>query len=76
MAQTVILNLARHERSHSTLASQQPGQVGRNYVERHNGQIDELQATDQTQIKNGDIFVIETPGGEGSGNIKSLKFTS
>jgi len=48
-------------------AGGQPGQVGRNTVERHNGQIDELQATDQTQMEAGDIIVIETPGGGGFG---------
>jgi len=45
----------------------QSGQVGRNTVERHNGQVEELQATDQTQMEAGDIIVIETPGGGGYG---------
>lgn len=44
-----------------------PGQVGRNTVERANGDIDALQATDQTQMEAGDILVIETPGGGGYG---------
>jgi len=50
-------------------AGGQPGQVGRNTVERHNGQVDELQATDQTQMEAGDIIVIETPGGGGYGKV-------
>jgi len=46
------------------------GKIGRNYVERHNGQIEELQATDQTQMAAGDTFVIETPGGGGYGCVE------
>jgi len=49
-------------------AGGQPGKVGRNHVERHNGKIDELQATDQTKMETGDIFVIKTPGGGGYGS--------
>ena len=51
-------------------AGGQPALVGRNYVERHNGQIEELQATDQTQMEAGDIIVIETPGGGGYGCLE------
>ena len=51
-------------------AGGQPGKVGRNTVERHNGQVDELQATDQTQMDAGDIIVIETPGGGGYGSTE------
>jgi 5-oxoprolinase (ATP-hydrolysing) len=52
------------------IAGGQPGQVGRNYVERHNGQIDELQATEQTPMEAGDIMVIATPGGGGYGKAE------
>jgi len=50
-------------------AGGQNGQAGKNYVERHNGQVEELKATDQTQMEAGDIIVIETPGGGGYGEI-------
>ena len=40
-----------------------PGKVGRNYVERADGTVDELAGTDMVEMKPGDTFVIETPGG-------------
>jgi len=40
---------------------------GRNWVERVDGAIDELTATDSAEMKPGDRFVIETPGGGGYG---------
>lgn len=43
------------------------GQMGRNYVERADGRIDELGPQDSTQLAAGDIFVVETPGGGGYG---------
>ena len=41
------------------------GKVGKNYVERESGVIEELDSTATTLIQPGDIFVIETPGGGG-----------
>lgn len=49
------------------LAGGQPGAVGRSYVERIDGHIDELGATDSTEMSAGDVFVIETPAGGGFG---------
>jgi 5-oxoprolinase (ATP-hydrolysing) len=46
-----------------------PGQVGRNYVERADGRIDALGPQDSTELQAGDIFVVETPGGGGFGEI-------
>ena len=40
---------------------------GRNWVERVDGSIEELTATDWAQMDAGDRFVIETPGGGGFG---------
>jgi 5-oxoprolinase (ATP-hydrolysing) len=40
---------------------------GRNWVERSDGSIDELTATDAAEMQPGDRFVIETPGGGGFG---------
>jgi 5-oxoprolinase (ATP-hydrolysing) len=44
-----------------------PGAVGRNYVERVGGAIEPLGPQDSAQLKPGDVFVIETPGGGGFG---------
>ncbi|MBN9496127.1 MAG: hydantoinase B/oxoprolinase family protein [Alphaproteobacteria bacterium] len=43
------------------------GKLGRNWVERTNGTIEEKGATAQWDVKPGDMFVIETPGGGGYG---------
>ena len=40
---------------------------GRNWVERLDGSIEELTATDAAEMQAGDRFVIETPGGGGFG---------
>ena len=42
-------------------------QPGRNWVERADGRIEELTATDWADVDVGDQFVIETPGGGGFG---------
>ena len=41
--------------------------AGRNWVERIDGSIEELTATDWADVEIGDRFVIETPGGGGFG---------
>ena len=43
------------------------GQVGRNWVARADGSIEELAGADSAEMKPGDVFVIETPGGGGFG---------
>ena len=43
------------------------GSVGRNWVERVDGTSEYLTATDIRNMKDGDVFVIETPGGGGFG---------
>ena len=45
-----------------------PGQTGRNYVIRSNGDIEKMNSTDRTEMNKNDIFVIETPGGGGFGS--------
>ena len=44
------------------------GARGRNIVERAGGGVDELKGTDGTEMRAGDVFVIETPGGGGYGD--------
>jgi 5-oxoprolinase (ATP-hydrolysing) len=43
------------------------GQPGRNWVERTDGTVEMLSATDYAEVQPGDRFVIETPGGGGFG---------
>ncbi|MEE8122812.1 MAG: hydantoinase B/oxoprolinase family protein [Alphaproteobacteria bacterium] len=47
--------------------------MGRNRVERANGQREELGGTAQTEMAAGDVFVIETPGGGGFGPPQARK---
>ncbi len=49
------------------MAGGKPGAIGRNHVERVNGDTLELSGCDQAQMQAGDVFVIETPGGGGFG---------
>ena len=49
------------------MAGGDPGMVGRNYVERADGSIEELTGTDMADMNPNDVFVIETPGGGGYG---------
>ncbi len=43
------------------------GKVGRNYVERVDGNVEELGSTASVEMQRGDVFAIETPGGGGCG---------
>jgi 5-oxoprolinase (ATP-hydrolysing) len=43
------------------------GAVGANWVERADGSRTALSFADETEMKPGDVFVIETPGGGGYG---------
>jgi 5-oxoprolinase (ATP-hydrolysing) len=47
------------------------GQAGRNWVERTDGSVEFLTATDSAEVQCGDCFVIETPGGGGFGRKDS-----
>ena len=49
------------------LAGGDPGERGRNWVERADGGRSELSGTDATEMAAGDVFVIETPTGGGFG---------
>ncbi|NES40417.1 hydantoinase B/oxoprolinase family protein, partial [Moorena sp. SIO2C4] len=43
------------------------GALGKNYVERKDGTVEELGSTGVVEMNTGDVFVIETPGGGGYG---------
>ncbi|MEH2289816.1 hydantoinase B/oxoprolinase family protein [Nostoc sp.] len=45
------------------------GKVGRNWIQRQNGIEENLDSTATAEMKTGDIFVIETPGGGGFGKL-------
>ncbi|HAC64850.1 MAG TPA: 5-oxoprolinase [Cyanothece sp. UBA12306] len=49
------------------LAGGEPGKVGKNYVIRKGGKLEQLASTAMIEMETGDIFVIETPGGGGYG---------
>ncbi len=49
------------------LAGADPGECGKNFVIRANGEISKLHGNDETEVKPGDTFVMETPGGGGFG---------
>jgi 5-oxoprolinase (ATP-hydrolysing) len=49
------------------LEGAQPGALGRNWVERGDGSVEEFGATHTTDMQPGDVFAIETPGGGGFG---------
>jgi N-methylhydantoinase B/oxoprolinase/acetone carboxylase alpha subunit len=50
------------------MAGGQPGQVGKNWIERANGTKERLAGTAMVAMQTGDVFVIETPGGGGYGH--------
>ena len=47
------------------------GKVGKNYLARNNGAIENLGGTSTVAIQPGDVFVIETPGGGGFATTKT-----
>jgi 5-oxoprolinase (ATP-hydrolysing) len=49
------------------MAGGEPGQCGRNRVERADGSVEELPGTAITEMAPGDVFVIQTPTGGGYG---------
>lgn len=51
------------------LCGGEAGIVGKNYVERNNGTVEKLASKAVVEMNPGDIFVIETPGGGGYGEI-------
>lgn len=54
----------------------EPGQVGRNWVERQDGTQEELNSTATVEMQQGDVFVIETPGGGGFGVEEGYKISN
>ena len=44
-----------------------PGALGRQWIERADGTIQQVGGRDSVQVDAGDVFVVETPGGGGYG---------
>jgi len=51
-------------------AGGEPGQIGRNSVERADGTVEFLGGCAETMMRPGDVLVIETPGGGGYGTAR------
>jgi 5-oxoprolinase (ATP-hydrolysing) len=49
------------------VAGGQPGEVGKNWIERADGTLEHFGATHTAQLGKDDVFVIQTPGGGGFG---------
>ena len=63
----VILSNSRHIAPFG-LSGGSDAKTGRSWIERNNGNIEDLQATDKADLDTGDIIAIETPGGGGFGH--------
>jgi len=48
------------------------GKVGRNWIQRRNGTEENLEFPATVEMKPGDVFVIETPGGGGFGKVSEV----
>ncbi|MGH8469841.1 MAG: hydantoinase B/oxoprolinase family protein [Gammaproteobacteria bacterium] len=53
------------------LAGGEPGEIGRNSVERADGTVESLGGCAETRVRPGDVLVIETPGGGGYGTART-----
>jgi 5-oxoprolinase (ATP-hydrolysing) len=63
-----VLSLNRRTRP-AGVAGGTAGKAGRNAVQRADGTIEELAGNDQREMRRGDVFVMETPGGGGYGAL-------
>ena len=52
------------------MAGGDPGELGRNWVERADGTHDEMTGCDKRSVQPGDVFVLQTPTGGGYGTPK------
>ena len=63
-----VTTLAGHRRVPAFgLAGGQPGALGRHWIEHPDGTVTPMPGCDSVQVRPGDVFVIETPGGGGYG---------
>ncbi len=64
---TAVIVASRRNVAPFGLAGGLPGAAGRQWVERSDGAREVLSGTDSAELRPGDAFVIETPGGGGYG---------
>jgi 5-oxoprolinase (ATP-hydrolysing) len=65
-----VTTLAGHRRIPAFgMAGGQPGALGRNWVERSDGTLTPMRGCDSVQVRPGDVFVMQTPGGGGYGTL-------
>jgi 5-oxoprolinase (ATP-hydrolysing) len=64
---TVSLLTERRVRAPWGMEGGEPGQCGRNAVERADGRVEELPGRATVELGAGDVLVVETPGGGGYG---------
>ena len=64
---TAVIVSSRRNVAPFGLAGGADGAAGRQWVERADGSRDVLTGTDKAELRPGDVFVIETPGGGGYG---------
>jgi len=64
---TATIVASRREIPPFGLAGGAPGAVGRQFIERADGTIETLPGRAQAELRPGDAFIIETPGGGGYG---------
>ncbi|MCZ4282589.1 hydantoinase B/oxoprolinase family protein [Kiloniella laminariae] len=64
---TVTVLSSHRETSPFGVAGGSPGACGRNAVLRNSGTLEELRGNDERNLAEGDIFIMETPGGGGFG---------
>ncbi|HEX3389336.1 MAG TPA: hydantoinase B/oxoprolinase family protein, partial [Streptosporangiaceae bacterium] len=68
LAPMTVSTLSSHRRVPPYgMAGGAPGQLGRQWVERADGQVTGLTGCDRAELGPGDVFVLETPGGGGYG---------
>jgi 5-oxoprolinase (ATP-hydrolysing) len=49
------------------MAGGEPGALGRQWIERADGTVQQVGGRDSVEVQAGDVFVVETPGGGGYG---------
>jgi 5-oxoprolinase (ATP-hydrolysing) len=54
------------------MAGGSAAKTGNNWIQRADGKIEQLDSTDTVEMEAGDVFVIETPGGGGYGDLNRV----
>ena len=65
---TMVVVASRREVAPFGLFGGADGAAGRQWVERAGGGVDAMGGRDRAELRPGDVFVIETPGGGGFGS--------